>query len=68
MCIWDMRISFAAAVFMFVVLNFMYCKKYSWVAEVPANPDVKRLENGSQHIMYKKESKKVRKKIMYCVI
>lgn len=44
----------------------MYCKKYSWVAEVPANPDVKRLENGSQHIVYKKERKE--KKIMYCVI
>lgn len=51
MCIWDMRISFAAAVFLFVGLNFMYCKKYSWVAEVPANPDVKRLENGAQHIV-----------------
>lgn len=63
MCIWDMRISFAAAVFMFVGLNFMYCKKYSWAAEVPANPDVKRLENGSQHIVCTKrrERKKERK-------
>lgn len=61
MCVWDMRISFAAVVFMFVGLNFMYCKKYSWVAEVPANPDVKRLENGSQHIVYKKERKQERK-------
>lgn len=26
MCIWDMRISFAAVVFMFVGLNVMYCK------------------------------------------
>lgn len=67
MCIWGMRISFAAAVFMFVGLNFMYCKKYSWIAEVPANPGVKRLENGSQHIVYKKREKE-RKKIMYCVI
>lgn len=54
--------------FMFVGLKVMYCKKYSWIAEVPANPDVKRLENGSQRIMYKKERKKARKKIMYCVI
>lgn len=61
MCIWDMRISFTAAVFMFVGLNFMYCKKYSWVAEVPANPDVKRLENESQHIVYKKERKQKKK-------
>lgn len=36
--------------------------KYSWVAEVPANPDVRRLENGSQHIMYKKIRMKARKK------
>lgn len=61
MCIWEMIISFAAAIFMFVVLNFMYCKKYIWVAEVPENPDVKRLENGSQHIMYKMERKQERK-------
>lgn len=61
MCIWEMIISFAAAIFMFVVLNFMYCKKYIWVAKVPENPDVKRLENGSQHIMYKMERKQERK-------
>lgn len=36
------EISFAAAVFMFVGLNFMYCTKYSWIAEVPANPDLKK--------------------------
>lgn len=61
MCIWEMIISFAAAIFMFVILNFMYCKKYIWVAEVPENPDVKRLENGSQRIMYKMERKQERK-------
>lgn len=64
MCIWDMRISFAAAVFMFVGLNFMYCTKYSWVAEVPANPDVKRLVNGSQHIVYKKERKQEKNHVL----
>lgn len=45
-------------------MNFMYCTKYSWVAEVPANSDVKRLENGSQHIVYKKERKQEKNHVL----
>lgn len=68
MCIWDMRISFAAVVFMFVGLNVMYCKNIAGLLKCLQILMWEGLRMDLSILCTKRKEWKQERKIMYCVI